>query len=91
MSYGLEIAEEIELSYQADKFAIASAAANGIWTTKDGRQLKICDMNTEHIENTLAFIKRDSLREDLFFPFISVFEKELKTRNAKDLGETSNL
>lgn len=30
-----------------------------IWTSQNGRQTKIKDMNTKHIENTLAKLKRE--------------------------------
>ena len=30
----------------------------GWWETKDHRKIKICDMETSHIENTIKYLKR---------------------------------
>ncbi len=80
MSYGSELAEEMEINYAVMEATVESAAASGIWTTKDGQKLKICEMSTDHIQNTLNYIKRDSYREDFLSPFITAFEKELDAR-----------
>lgn len=28
------------------------------WTTKDGRNIRVCDMSDRHLNNTVAYIKR---------------------------------
>lgn len=30
----------------------------GYWETKDHRKIKICDMETSHIENTIKYLKK---------------------------------
>jgi hypothetical protein len=33
----------------------------GYWTTQDGRELRIADMDTSHAESTLAMLERENL------------------------------
>lgn len=54
-------------------------ARMGNWTTKDGKTIKIKDMETSHIKNCIAFIKRNDMI-DLYEPFVVAFEEELKRR-----------
>ena len=81
MGLGSEIlsdfAWEIEQAqYYAEK--IANEAEMGIWTTKDGRQIPVEEMTTSHITNTIAYLKR--LDDEVYEPWIDVFEEELKRR-----------
>lgn len=53
------------------------------WLTKDGKLLKIKDMETSHIANTISFIKKEGFLDDLGQNYITLFEKELKIREDK--------
>ena len=50
-----------------------------IWTTRDGRELDIRDMETSHIKFSMAKCKRDNWR----LKAIPYFEEELKRRGEK--------
>ena len=82
MSMGREFladyAWEIEqaMNYEED---IWNEAQNGVWETKDGRLIPVEEMTTEHINNTIAFIKRNWDNE-IYQPWIDVFNEELERR-----------
>lgn len=82
MSMGREFladyAWEIEqaMNYEED---IWNEAQNGVWETKDGRLIPVEEMTTEHIHNTIAFIKRNWDNE-IYQPWIDVFNEELERR-----------
>jgi len=59
------------------------SAKMGIWHTKDGKELKIKNMETSHIKNCIAFIRRND-KNDMYEPYIKVFEEELKRRKRYD-------
>ena len=68
-------ANEIELRMEIEK-----SAANGIWTTRDGRRIHITDMSEDHIKNTINYIRRnDSV--DIMLPWVVAFQNELIRRN----------
>lgn len=54
-------------------------ARMGNWKTRDGTRLKIKDMETSHIKNCIAFIRRFDKR-DLYEPFVVAFKTELERR-----------
>lgn len=79
MSYGSEWI--VENAWKLDLLIdeIETKAREGIWETKDGRKMRIKDMSTRHIENTIAMLKRnDSF--DIYLPLIGIMEKELERR-----------
>lgn len=47
-----------------------------IWQTEDGNYLKIKDMSTRHIENTINFLKRKGADEKT----LNRFNQELRIR-----------
>jgi len=51
---------------------------DGLWECGDGSFIAIEDMETSHIENALAFIRRNNMTH--LFDYITVFQKELKNR-----------
>lgn len=58
---------------------IEDDARQGVWTTKDGREIQVKEMTTRHIRNTIAYLeKRNTL--DIYEPWIEVFKKELDKR-----------
>lgn len=71
------------------------------WTTKDGKQLLIREMETSHIKNTIKMLKKKLKNMDReyknfygdYFDFkIEEFETELKVRNVyrKHIMEVNN-
>lgn len=54
-------------------------ARMGNWYTRGGKKLKIKDMETSHIKNCIAFIRRNDKR-DLYEPFVVAFKAELERR-----------
>lgn len=66
-----EFIEEIEQEIRLTK---------KIWTTKDGREIKIKDMSTEHIINTFKMIIRNSNFDDFGKRYLMLFLDELKGR-----------
>jgi len=70
-----DYAYDFEEAYKA----VQTDAENGIWVTREGKELKISEMETSHIKNCIAFIKRND-SDDMYHCYIPVFEKELKRR-----------
>lgn len=61
--------------------ALERRLKEGIWRTREGRDLKISDMTTSHIKNCISFIER--LREgNIYTPYIPLFKEELEKREA---------
>ena len=50
--------------------------ASDVWTTKDGRQIAVKDMTTQHILNCMRIVGEDD-------GWYSVFESELEKRQVK--------
>lgn len=69
-----ELMEEIEQEIRI---------TNKIWTTRDGRELKIKEMETTHIINTIKMIVRNSDMSDLGKRYVEIFMNELKKRIKK--------
>lgn len=69
-----ELMEEIEQEIRI---------TNKIWTTRDGRELKIKEMETTHIINTIKMIVRNSDMSDLGKRYVEIFMNELKERIKK--------
>lgn len=52
---------------------------NDEWTTRDGRTLKITEMTTQHIQNCMKMLERESTEDDID-KFYFVLETELNRR-----------
>ena len=56
---------------------IVSMAEQGVWITKNGRVLKIKEMGTQHLENTVRMLERSPRG---YFKHIELMQKELSHR-----------
>lgn len=65
--------EEIEMEYRL---------GYKIWVTKDGKELKIKDMETSHIINTIKMINRN--KWCYAYEYTKLFEEELKARGINE-------
>jgi len=54
MGLGQEMMEEMAAQYYYAEYL----AENGFWETKDGRTLRISEMDTRHIQNCLRMLGR---------------------------------
>ena len=59
---------------------IQAMADAGVWVTQDGRQLKIADMDTNHLQNTIRMLERSPRG---FFRHIDLMKDELKKRGER--------
>lgn len=78
MSYSSEFAEENAWMAEELADAIEQDIQKGIWVTKDGKELKISEMETSHIKNCIRFIHKKD--DDFFLGYIPVFRSELERR-----------
>ena len=65
--------EEIEMEYRFE---------NKIWVTKDGKKLKIKDMETSHIQNCIKFVNKKINGKQWVYAeeYTKLFNEELKAR-----------
>jgi hypothetical protein len=89
MSYGSEYladnAYEIEQSQKRWESIFIKAeieASKGIWRTKDGRVLKVEEMETGHIKNCMRMLERNNV--PIRKPYIVMFTKELHRRGEQN-------
>ena len=74
MSLGSEAQSEIDVEIALRELDFERRVKNGIWTTKDGRQIKITEMTDTHIENVIAMLKR--MKSEDAEIWLSRFEEE---------------
>ena len=79
MSLGSEYVFESYANEEEMRMKIEQQAANGIWTTNDGRKLSVREMTRNHIENTMKYIRRND-KTDMMMPWLMVFRNELIRR-----------
>lgn len=80
MSYGAEVAMEMEIDRQIMYARAEQLAREGRWTMRDGTEIHVTDMSNSHIENCIRMLKRGaSPYADVF---ISMFEAEQKRRES---------
>ena len=82
MSYSSEFAEENAWMAEELADAIEQDIQKGIWVTKDGKELKISEMETSHIKNCIRFIQKKD--DDFFLEYIPVFRSELERRGEEE-------
>lgn len=83
MSYGRELVEDmsidIELWYEEENRRIG----DGIWQQKDGKEIRVKDMESSHIENCIRMLQRQIKEygiDDIKEGWIETFQRELKKR-----------
>lgn len=82
MNLNSEYKAEMEMADDLARRAQRRAAKVGVWKTKSGSYIRICDMRTQHIINVIGYIKRND-KKDIMLPWIVEFKKELKKRGVK--------
>lgn len=80
MSLGSEYATERIISEEMFYLKIANEAETETWTTKSGEKIKIEDMSTGHLKNTIRFLQSSEPYPDVYLPWIVRMENELKRR-----------
>ena len=79
MSLGSDWIADHIFDPEAERISIDREACEGIWRTKDGREIPVQMMTTNHIKNTIAYLKRiDCI--DMYAPWIITFQEELERR-----------
>lgn len=58
---------------------VEDMANRGIWTTRDGTEIRVEDMTSSHIRNAKALCERNNVC-DLYTPWIERFTEELRKR-----------
>lgn len=56
------------------------------WKTKDGKIIRISDMTTTHIINTIKMLRRQidgSIHDDFVYDYVDAMQKELKRRGIR--------
>lgn len=66
--------------YESIASEIERKAKKRIWTTREGKDIPVSKMTSNHIQNTINFIKRND-KNDLYSCWLKVFEEELENRN----------
>ncbi len=79
MSIGEDVKFDMMIAEQRVLALITDAFYNKDWLTRDGRLLKISEMDTSHIISTIEFLNRNSSRH-LGLDYIRLFKDELIKR-----------
>ena len=87
MSIGREIMDELMIQSALLEEHMGGLVHNKCWQTADKRILKICDMEEEHLLNTIKWLERN---DDYYFAdsFISIMKQELESKNRESKHET---
>ena len=83
MSLGQEWCAENEGVLEEVYRRAEKQAETKVWRTKDGRELNVSEMSERHIKNTINYIRRND-PVDVMYPWIKVFEEELKRRERSE-------
>lgn len=79
MSMGEESLIEMEIEAEIFRDRQLSAIKEGVWTMKDGQEIKLTDMANRHIENCIRMLeKKDGEIPELW---ADRFKKELEWRD----------
>ena len=78
MSYGAEIAMEMEIDREVMNARAEQLASEGRWLMRDGTEIHVTDMSDRHIENCIRMLRRGS--SPYADVFIHMFEAEQERR-----------
>lgn len=84
MSCGAENRSEIAVKDELLRLRVEWQAEKGVWTMRDGEEIRLEDMTTCHIINAKRMLEKKN-DCDFWTPWIVRFERELKRREAPDI------
>jgi len=80
MSMGSELLEDMMIDELIREDIQERMQKNKLWTTADGRSIKIKNMSDSHIENTIQYLHRKGDR----YGWITILEKEFAKRRIRN-------
>lgn len=81
--------DDIDWSQDGDYYSNDELVQDRVWTTKDGKELKLCEMKDEHLLNTHRLIRKTFIKEDepvadsQMLEMLGAFTVEIERRGLK--------
>jgi hypothetical protein len=76
----MSIGRELYYESIADSAYEEYKLANGIWTTRDGREIPICEMTDAHLANCISMILRSEVGDGMYSEFLDMMVDEAERR-----------
>ena len=63
---------------------------NAVWTTKEGKKIRVCDMSDSHLNNTIAFLERTVHAQEvqIAFHMLEVLHGEMALMSAESYANS---